>query len=74
MSKTYILALDNDEAGYKNSQSLISYFRDNEIKYKEFDNCEYKDANKALTSDRNHFEESINNLILSLQKKQEMEM
>jgi len=74
MSKTYILALDNDEAGYKNSQSLISYFRDNEIKYKEFDNCEYKDANKALTSDRNYFEESINKLILSLQKKQEMEM
>lgn len=57
--KTYILALDNDDAGKKTTEELISYFEENKLPYVVFNNCDYKDANLALISDRNKFENQI---------------
>ena len=57
--KTYILALDNDETGKKYTNKLIDYFNENNYSYVVFDNCGYKDANLALTQDRNKFQQAI---------------
>ena len=62
---TYILALDNDEAGQNAKNSLIEYFNNNKIKYDVFDNCGYKDANQALVSDKELFQKSITELVLN---------
>lgn len=60
--KTYILALDNDEAGRKNTQKLIDYFEENNYSYVIFDNCNYKDANEALLKNREKFEQDISTI------------
>lgn len=60
--KTYILALDNDDAGTKTTQELISYFEENNLPYKVFDNCGYKDANLALIRDREKFKNQIESM------------
>ena len=52
LDKTFILALDNDEAGQIATKALIEYFDENNINYCTFDNCGYKDANQALVSDK----------------------
>ena len=62
---TYILALDNDEAGQNAKNSLIEYFNNNKIKYDVFDNCGYKDANQALVNDKELFQKSITELVLN---------
>ena len=62
-NKTYILALDNDNAGTKATNALIDYFKQNNIKYKLFDNCGFKDSNKALTEDKLNFESKIKKII-----------
>ncbi len=67
--KTLILALDNDEAGIKATDDIKAFCRDNKIKYKEFDNVGYKDANIALIKDRNAFEEEINKIIKQIEKR-----
>lgn len=67
-NKTYILALDNDSAGNKAKEALIDYFNENNIQYREFDNCGFKDANMALVSNRKLFEEEIFNLIEEIEK------
>ena len=61
---TYILALDNDEAGQNAKNSLIEYFNNNKIKYDVFDNCGYKDANQALVNDKELFKKTISELVL----------
>ncbi len=73
-NKTYILALDNDKAGQIATDELIAYFKENNIKYKTFDNCGFKDANEALVKDRNAFTQSIFSLIKKLQKQSAAEM
>ena len=57
--KTFILALDNDDIGIKQRKKLIDYFEKNNYPYVIFNNCNYKDANLALTQDRNKFEQEI---------------
>jgi DNA primase len=57
--KTYILSLDNDEAGNQAKNELIDYFKENKIKYAMFDNIGYKDANQALTENKTLFENEI---------------
>ena len=76
-NKTLILALDNDERGKMTTEELIAYFKENNFKYLVFDNCGFKDANKALVEDKERFETSIKELIQQLNKKlktQENEM
>lgn len=68
LEKTYILALDNDEAGQLAKQNLIDYFKDNNIKYLEFDNCGYKDANQALVASKDEFIKHINEVLEQLDK------
>lgn len=60
---TYILALDNDEAGQNAKNSLIDYFNNNGIKYIVFDNCGYKDANQALVENKELFKKSIYDIV-----------
>lgn len=73
-NKTFIIALDNDDAGEKWSQKLKEYFKENKIKFAEFDNCGYKDPNEALVKDRNAFTQSIFSLIKKLEKQNNAEM
>ncbi len=68
-NKTLILALDNDERGKLTTEELIAYFKENNIKYFVFDNCEYKDANQALVEDKERFENSIKELLQQLNRK-----
>lgn len=75
--KSYIIALDNDEAGQLARNELIEYFKENKIKYFLFDNSGYKDANQALIENKTLFENSINKLVqriikLNLKKQEEM--
>ena len=78
LTKTYILALDNDEAGNIAKESLAKFFDSENIKYGVFDNCGFKDANKALVEDKKQFENSIYKLIeqfdIKLKKLNEVEM
>lgn len=67
-NKTYILALDNDEAGKLATNELISYFDENDINYCTFDNCGFKDANQALCNDKKLFKESITEIVKPLEK------
>lgn len=60
--KTYILALDNDAMGKKTTNTLIEYFKGNNIDYVVFDNCGYKDANEALVKDKEKFNYQIHSL------------
>lgn len=77
-NKTYILALDNDNAGELAKDALISYFQTNGMNYRVFDNCGYKDANEALVKDKKQFVREIENLINGLgrnfKKKHDFEM
>ena len=72
--KTYIIALDNDDAGQKWSQKLKEYFKENKIKFAEFDYCGYKDPNEALVKDKSAFTQSIFSLIKKLEKQNNAEM
>ena len=65
-NKTYILALDNDNAGKQATDEIIKYFTENNILYTIFDNCGYKDANEALIKDRNTFSKSIKQIVETL--------
>lgn len=71
LDKTFILALDNDEAGQIAAKALIEYFDENNINYCTFDNCGYKDANQALVSDKEKFTEEINKIVFPLIKERE---
>ena len=71
LDKTFILALDNDEAGQIATKALIEYFDENNINYCTFDNCGYKDANQALVSDKEKFTEEINKIVFPLIKERE---
>lgn len=71
LDKTYILALDNDEAGQIATKTLIEYFDENNINYCTFDNCGYKDANQALVSEKEKFTEEINKIVFPLIKERE---
>ena len=71
LDKTYILALDNDDAGKLATNALIDYFNDNNINYCTFDNCGYKDANQALTLDKDKFTKEINKIVFSLIEERE---
>ena len=73
INKTYILALDNDTAGFDATATLIDFFDDNHINYQIFDNCGFKDANKALTEDKETFEKAIKNLIENLNSQEHRE-
>lgn len=73
-NKTFIIALDNDEAGQKWAQKLKEYFKENKIKFAEFDNCGYKDPNEALVKDKSAFSKSIFSLIKKLEKQNNAEM
>lgn len=68
-NKTLILALDNDERGKLTTEELIAYFKENNIKYLVFNNCEYKDANQALVANKELFETSIKELLQQLNRK-----
>ena len=70
VKKTYILALDNDDVGYKATGELKSFFNDNKIKYEVFDNLGESDPNYALVVNREAFAEGINGLLMSIKKKQ----
>lgn len=76
--KVFILALDNDEAGSIAKDTLARFFESENIKYGVFDNCGFKDANKALVEDKKLFENSIYKLIeqfdIKLKKLNEVEM
>ncbi len=61
--KTFVLALDNDEAGKLASDELKAYFKENKVPYIEFDNCGYKDANEALVNDKENFKKGIERVI-----------
>ena len=59
------------------TEELIAYFKENNFKYLVFDNCGFKDANKALVEDKERFETGIKELLQQLNKKlktQENEM
>ena len=56
--KTYILALDNDNAGKTTKEKLIQYFNDNGISFVEFFNP-YKDANDFFVNDEKYFSDII---------------
>lgn len=71
LDKTYILALDNDDAGKLATNALIDYFNENNINYCTFDNCGYKDANQALTLDKDKFSKEINKIVFSLIEERE---
>ena len=68
-NKVYIIALDNDEAGEKANLELKEYFRDNHIKFLDFDNLGFKDPNQALVQDENNFRNSINQIIERVNRK-----
>ena len=76
--KLFILALDNDEAGSIAKDTLARFFESENIRYSVFDNCGFKDANKALVEDKKRFENSIYNQIeqfdSKLKKLSEVEM
>lgn len=61
--KTYVLALDRDEAGQTATNELIDYFKTNKMPYIMFDNCGFKDANEALVNDRTTFKKGIERVI-----------
>lgn len=73
-NKTYIIALDNDEAGLNGKEKLKDYLKENKIKFAEFDNCEYKDPNEALVKDKSAFSRSIFSLIKKLEKQNSAEL
>ena len=73
-NKTFILALDNDFAGCKATQTLKDFFKENNIKYKCFDNCGFKDPNEALVTNKNAFSRSIFSLIKNIEKQNETQM
>lgn len=73
--KTYILALDNDEAGRKATEELKTYFRENKIRFVEFDNLGYKDANEAFRENKEEFKDAIKKVIeREIRKTQNQEM
>ena len=63
LSKTYILALDNDEAGQEATTQLKDYLSKENIKFKDFDMPGAKDPNEALVRNPGLFEQSIKNTI-----------
>lgn len=67
-NKSFIISLDNDNAGKVAETALIDYFKANNINYRVFNNCGYKDANEALTSDKKTFENKIKKLIEEIEK------
>ena len=74
---TLILLLDNDPSGQKATEKIIEGLQDMDIVYYQIDiTTPYKDANEALTADREQFsakvEESTMNPELSEQLIQEM--
>ena len=64
--KTYILALDNDNAGKVATNEFIQYFNENNILYLTFDNCGFKDANQALVENKPLFTKRINQIVETL--------
>ncbi len=72
--KTYILALDNDEAGLTAKEELEEFFKENNIKYRQFDNCGFKDSNEALIADKDTFQKSIFSLLKKLHLQENCEM
>ena len=74
LTKTYVIALDNDEAGELATKNLIDYFEKENIKYEIFDNCKYKDANQALVTDREYFETSIKEIVNPIIEEREKEI
>jgi len=62
-SKTYILALDNDDRGRQARIELEQYLNDNGIKYISFDCCGEKDPNACLVKDKQQFEKSIKEIV-----------
>lgn len=73
LNKIYILAFDNDKVGNMTTEKIIDYFDSENIPYIVFDNCGYKDANQALTENKELFEKSIQEMceeqIIRLTKK-----
>ena len=65
-NKTYILALDNDNAGKVATNEFIQYFNENHILYLTFDNCGFKDANQALVENKPLFTKRINQIVETL--------
>lgn len=68
LSKTYILALDNDEAGKIATNDFIEYFKKEDIKFIQFDNVGYKDPNEALIRDRELLKQKAEEAILNASK------
>ncbi len=77
--KVYIIAFDSDEAGYKASDDLVNYFKENKIKFLIYECAEYKDkykdVNEALVNDEEYFKNCVNDLIrVALKKVSQEEM
>ena len=51
-----------DVLSKKHKEELMDYFEENNYPYVIFNNCNYKDANLALTQDRNKFEQEISTI------------
>ena len=68
-SKTYILALDNDEAGQETTEKIANEFKVRNIKFITFNyGGVIKDPNEALTTDKQAFLTGIQGVIDNMQK------
>ena len=67
--KVYIVALDNDEAGFSATDDLANFFKQNKMKYILTNSVDYKDANEALINDEEGFKFFVNNIIKQAMKK-----
>ena len=78
LDKKFIIALDNDNAGEVVRNSLIEYFTKENIKFAVFDNCGFKDANKALVENKKEFANGIYKVLeqndIKIKRLQESEM
>ena len=67
--KVYIVALDNDEAGFTATDDLADFFKQNKMKYILTNSVDYKDANEALINDEEGFKFFVNNIIKQAMRK-----
>lgn len=68
-SKTYILALDNDEAGIETTEKITNGFKERNIKYLTFNyGGVIKDPNEALTTDKTAFNKQIQGVLDNMQE------
>ena len=67
--KVYIVALDNDEAGFSATDDLANFFKQNKMKYILTNSVDYKDANEALINDEEGFKFFVNNIIKQAMRK-----